>query len=375
VSVELRGVGKRFGQVSALSPTNLAVRDRELLVLLGPSGCGKSTLLRLVAGLEEPTEGQVWIGGKRVDDVDPKDRDVAMVFQGYALYPHLTVAENLGYPLARRRVARAERDRRVLETARTLGLEPLLGRRPGELSGGERQRVAMGRALVRQPRVFLFDEPLSNLDARLRAELRGEIARLHALAGATSLYVTHDQIEAMALGDRIAVLRAGRIEQLGTPREVYDRPATRFVAEFVGTPPMSFLPARREGDRLVAGPISVPASGADPDRLELGVRPEHLHVEPADDTTDEGASPHPTGCGASPHPTGCGASPHPTGCGVVARVEPLGPDAHVLVALDDRTVQARLAAADAPAPGTRVRIWVAAEHVHRFDARTGARLV
>ncbi len=347
MSVELRGVGKRFGEIPALWPTDLAVRDRELLVLLGPSGCGKSTLLRLVAGLEEPTEGEVWIGGKRVDDIDPKDRDVAMVFQGYALYPHLTVARNLAYPLERRGVARAESGRRVLETARTLGLEPLLGRRPGELSGGERQRVAMGRALVRKPRVFLFDEPLSNLDARLRADLRGEIARLHASTGATSLYVTHDQVEAMALGDRIAVLRAGRIEQLGTPREIYDRPATRFVAEFVGTPAMNVLDARRDGERLVAGPLVLPAAPGDPDRLELGVRPEHLRLEPA--AAGEGD-------------------------GTVQRVEPLGPDAHVLVAVGDRVLQARVAVADAPARDARVHLTVAPEHVHRFDGATGARL-
>ena len=344
MSVELRGVGKSFGEVVALQPVDLVVADRELLVLLGPSGCGKSTLLRLVAGLEEPSQGEVWIGGRRVDDVDPKDRDVAMVFQGYALYPHRTVRGNLAYPLERRGGGRAERAERVRETARALGLEALLDRRPGELSGGERQRVAMGRALVRRPRVFLFDEPLSNLDARLRGELRGEIARLHASAGTTSLYVTHDQVEAMALGDRVAVLRAGRVEQVGTPREIYDRPASRFVAEFVGSPPMNLLPAARDGDRFATGPLSVPAPADAPDRVVLGVRPEHL--QPA------------------------GPSPFR-----VERVEHFGPDAHVHCAAGPVAVVARLAATQAPAAGAEIGLCVDdPAHVHRFDPKSGARL-
>jgi sn-glycerol 3-phosphate transport system ATP-binding protein len=355
VSITLRGVAKRFGGVVALESTDLEVADGELLVLLGPSGCGKSTTLRIVAGLEEPSAGDVSIDGKRVNDVPPQDRDVAMVFQGYALYPHLTVRQNIAFPLARRGVARTLRDERVVKTARTLGLEALLDRRPGELSGGERQRVAMGRALVRQPRVFLFDEPLSNLDARLRGELRGEVARLHRSSGTSSLYVTHDQVEAMALGDRIAVLETGRITQVAPPRIVYERPATRFVASFVGTPAINLLPAHRGEAALAAGPLrwSPPPPGRD--RLEAGIRPEDLRIETG--VAEVNA--------------------------VVDRVELAGAEAHLfLVPLSPAdgwtegptSIVARVAAARAPAPGEKVRVSAALDRVHWFDPASGARV-
>ncbi|MBI2892260.1 MAG: ABC transporter ATP-binding protein [Deltaproteobacteria bacterium] len=337
MSIELRGVAKRFGDVVALHRLDLTVAAGELLVLLGPSGCGKSTTLRIVAGLEDPTEGEVHIGGRRVDTVDPKDRDVAMVFQGYALYPHLSVRENLAFPLARRGVPRPERAVRVTETARFLGLEPLLDRRPGELSGGERQRVAMGRALVRRPKVFLFDEPLSNLDARLRVDLRAEIARLHRETGATSLYVTHDQTEAMALGDRIAVLNAGRLEQLATPREIYERPRNRFVARFVGTPACNLLAVERGEGVVRAGPLVWAGLDLPPGPLEAGIRPEDLSLGPGDPGNAE-----------------------------VERVELAGPEAHVHLRAGETTLVARVPAATAPRPGDRVHLQAPADRVHWF---------
>jgi multiple sugar transport system ATP-binding protein len=257
------------GAPDAVHDLSLEIADGEFLSLVGPSGCGKSTTLNLIAGLDEPTSGTVRIGGREVNGLSPAERDVAMVFQSYALYPHKDVRGNLAFPLQLGRVPRAEIDRRVAETAALLGIEQLLSRRPRELSGGQRQRVALGRALVRKPRVFLFDEPLSNLDANLRSQLRGELKRLHAALRATFVYVTHDQAEAMTLSDRIAVLREGSLQQVGPPREIYQRPATRFVAEFFGTPRINFLPGRALG-----------LSGG-----EVGIRPEHLELlaRPAQD--------------------------------------------------------------------------------------------
>ncbi|HUF57351.1 MAG TPA: ATP-binding cassette domain-containing protein, partial [Thermohalobaculum sp.] len=236
--IVLSGLTKRFGDATVVDAVDLTVEDRELMVLVGPSGCGKSTVLRMVAGLEEVSAGTVAIGGRVVNDLPPKDRDIAMVFQTYALYPHMSVRENLEYGLKMRRVARPERSRLVEEAAEILGLGALLDRKPRELSGGQRQRVAVGRAIVRKPQVFLFDEPLSNLDARFRMQMRAEIARLQKRLETTALYVTHDQVEAMTMGQRIAVMKDGRLQQVGTPLEVYRRPANLFVAGFVGSPPM-----------------------------------------------------------------------------------------------------------------------------------------
>ena len=243
-AVALVGVSKRYGDVEAVRDFTLEVEPGELLVLLGPSGCGKSTVLRLVAGLEHPSEGTVLIGGTVVNDVDPKDRDVAMVFQSYALYPHLSVRQNIEFPLRSRRAPARRRRELVDEVARGLQLERLLDRKPAQLSGGQRQRVALARAIVRRPAAFLLDEPLSNLDAQLRLEMRAELVELHARLGTTSIYVTHDQVEATTMGQRIAVMHEGRLQQVGAPRAVYERPANAFVAGFVGHPPMNIVPAR-----------------------------------------------------------------------------------------------------------------------------------
>jgi len=291
-SVSFERVSKRFdGGVLAVDRLELEARDGEFLVLVGPSGSGKSTALRILAGLDQPTEGRIRIGARDVTDVAPRDRDVAMVFQNYALYPHMTVGENLSFGLRMRRTPRAEVERRVAAAAAKLGLGPLLGRKPGALSGGERQRVALGRAIVREPSAFLFDEPLSNLDARLRAGTRTELVRLHRELRTTMVYVTHDQVEAMTMGQRIAVLRDGRLQQVAAPLELYDRPANRFVAGFIGSPPMNFFegrleaePVRRFAGRSFAIELSLPGPDFAAGDLVLGVRPEH--VRPADDDAD-----------------------------------------------------------------------------------------
>jgi multiple sugar transport system ATP-binding protein len=269
--LSFRGVAKSYGeghQTQVVRALDLDVQDGEFMVLVGPSGCGKSTSLRMLAGLEDVTAGQIFIGGREVTHLPPAERGVAMVFQSYALYPHMTVAENMGFALKMAGKPRAEIDAAVRKAARSLQLDALLARRPKELSGGQRQRVAIGRAIVRQPQVFLFDEPLSNLDAALRHETRLELARLHEELGATIIYVTHDQVEAMTLGDRIAVFNEGRIEQVGPPMEVYERPANRFVAGFLGSPRINFLPAGLLGAGAPAGAET------------LGLRPEHLALTP-----------------------------------------------------------------------------------------------
>ncbi len=295
-SVSLEGVSKVYakGGSGSRSPApavhdfSLHVEDHELLVLVGPSGCGKSTVLRLIAGLEDATSGVIRIDGREVDDVPPRERDVAMVFQSYALYPHLSVRKNLSFALESRRVPRAEIDGRVLEVAATLGLSSLLDRRPRALSGGEKQRVALGRAIVRQPRVFLFDEPLSNLDATLRAEMRSELRRLHDRLRTTMIYVTHDQIEAMTLGERIVVMRKGEIQQAGPPLEIYRHPRNRYVAGFIGAPPMNFLrgevssaggrPAVRLGRGVLLLPDGLATGLGPPSLVEIGLRPEDVRL-------------------------------------------------------------------------------------------------
>ncbi|WP_042697494.1 ABC transporter ATP-binding protein, partial [Thermococcus sp. PK] len=247
--VKLVNVWKQFGEVTAVKNMNLDIKDGEFMILLGPSGCGKTTTLRMISGLEEPTKGQIYIGDKLVADpekgvfVPPKDRDIAMVFQSYALYPHMTVYDNIAFPLKLRKVPKQEIDQRVREVAEMLGLTELLKRKPRELSGGQRQRVALGRAIVRKPQVFLMDEPLSNLDAKLRVKMRAELKKLQRQLGVTTIYVTHDQVEAMTMGDRIAVINAGELQQVGSPDEVYDKPANTFVAGFIGSPPMNSMDA------------------------------------------------------------------------------------------------------------------------------------
>src|SRR5215218_3534045 len=279
--VRLKEVRKVYaGGVEAVKGISLEIPDGSFCVLVGPSGCGKSTLLRMVAGLETISDGTVRIADRVVNEVEPSDRDIAMVFQNYALYPHMSVYDNMAYGLRNRGTPKDEIDTRVREAARILAIEPFLDRKPRALSGGQRQRVAMGRAIVRKPQVFLFDEPLSNLDAKLRVQMRVEIKRLQRSLGVTSVYVTHDQVEAMTLSDKLVVMNAGRIEQIGTPADVYRRPATRFVATFIGSPPMNIMEGIVEGDDLVlvAGsllPVTDMAPGLKPDsRVHVGIRPE-----------------------------------------------------------------------------------------------------
>ena len=365
-SVTLENVRKVYsnGHV-AVDDAALHVADGELLVLVGPSGCGKSTLLRMVAGLEEITSGTLRIGERVVNDVAPKDRDIAMVFQSYALYPHMSVAGNLGFALKLRGLDRAQRDAQVLKAATLLGLEKLLDRRPAQLSGGQRQRVALGRALVRDPQVFLLDEPLSNLDAKLRASTRVEIARLHRRLGATMLYVTHDQVEAMTLGQRIAVLHEGRIQQVDTPMALYERPANLFVAGFLGSPAMNVLHGRLVEDdgpalvldeapgspaaaalRLPLGDARVPADAIGR-RIALGVRPEHLLLADAGSGFDA----------------------------VLELLEPVGSEIYANLRLGAQVLVARFAPeAPLPAPGGRLALRMSPPHLHVFDAQDGRRL-
>ena len=351
--VELERVGKRFAgdgasrtAPAALSDVSLSIARGEIVVVVGPSGCGKSTTLRIVAGLDEPDEGALSIAGRPMKGVAPQDRDVAMVFQGYALYPHMTAREILEFPLKMRKIAAPERARAVVEAAETLGITRLLSRRPDQMSGGERQRVAMGRAIVRKPRVFLFDEPLSNLDASLRGDIRLEIGALVRRLGATALYVTHDHVEAMTLADRIVVMKAGRVLQAATPREVYERPATSFVGTFLGTPRMNLLPARREDDAIVAGAFRVRLpTGEVPASLELGIRPEDVRLD------DTGAR------------------------GEIVAVEPLGAETHLVVTVGEARLFVRVPGFARHARGELVGVTLDASRVHLFDpARDGARI-
>ena len=283
-AISLRQVHKRYGSGASANPVihgvSAEIPDGEFVVIVGPSGCGKSTLLRMVAGLEAISEGEIAIGTRVVNHVDPSDRDIAMVFQNYALYPHFNVFDNMAYGLRIRKLPAAEVKARVEKAAKTLELSQLLDRKPRQLSGGQRQRVAMGRAIVRQPQVFLFDEPLSNLDAKLRAQTRLEIQRLHREMRITSLFVTHDQVEAMTLAERMIVMNSGRIEQIGTPDEVYHRPATTFVAGFIGSPPMNLLEGHADGSAFTMGgrTLALPAPAPRSGPLVLGVRPEHANA-------------------------------------------------------------------------------------------------
>ena len=283
-TVTFEHVHKRYGDVHVVKDLNLEIGDGEFMVLVGPSGCGKTTSLRMIAGLEEISQGTLRIGDRVVNDVAPKDRDIAMVFQSYALYPHMSVRDNLAFGLKLRKVPKVEIDKRINETAKILQLEKLLARKPKELSGGQRQRVALGRAIVREPAVFLMDEPLSNLDAKLRVQTRAEIARLHQRLGVTTVYVTHDQTEAMTMGQRIAVMSEGALQQVGTPQALYDHPVNRFVAGFIGSPAMNFVELTAQADRLSDGQMTLPSPASLRDAIKngekyvVGFRPEHLEL-------------------------------------------------------------------------------------------------
>ena len=356
-SVSLHSIRKDFGRTQVIKGVDLDIDDREFIVFVGPSGCGKSTLLRLIAGLEDVSAGEILIAGRVVNNTPPKDRNIAMVFQNYALYPHMTVARNMGFGLRAARLPAAEIDQRVRAAATMLGLETLLERRPGELSGGQRQRVAMGRAIVRNPQVFLFDEPLSNLDATLRGQTRIEIARLHRqFEQASVVYVTHDQIEAMTLADRIVLLREGRVEQVGPPMELFERPANRFVAGFIGAPAMNFIPARLDGQeivlpwmRLPSPPLgAVPANG----RIDVGIRPDDLLAGEA--------------CMAVPAECRFEA--------IVGVVEPMGSESLLVLGAGGTDLRMRLDGRRYPETGERLRVAINPAELHVFDAASGVAL-
>ena len=336
-AIQLKQLVKRYGAgsktVNVLHGIDAQINDGEFIVIVGPSGCGKSTLLRMIAGLEEVSAGDIWIGDRLVNELEPAQRDIAMVFQNYALYPHMTVFDNMAYGLKIANVSTAEIQARVAKAAGILELGHLLQRKPRELSGGQRQRVAMGRAIVRQPQVFLFDEPLSNLDAKLRAQTRLEIQKLHRELGITSLFVTHDQVEAMTLAQRMMVMNGGVVEQFGTPEEVYNRPASTIVASFMGAPPMNLLAKVPD---VLAGRV-------------LGVRPEHMHILPASDGTGW--------------------------LGQVEALEMLGAERLVYVRVGDEPLIVRIdEGTPPPAVGATVRVSARADRLHWFNAQTGLRV-
>jgi multiple sugar transport system ATP-binding protein len=365
--VELERVTKKFveekkekkdapdGRGAALRDVSLSVAKGELVVVVGPSGCGKSTTLRIVAGLEDPDGGAVRIGGKSMSGVAPQDRDVAMVFQGYALYPQMTVRENIEFPLKMRKAPPAERRKRADEAAEMLELGRLMDRLPSELSGGERQRVAMGRAIVRRPRVFLFDEPLSNLDAALRQELRVEIGVLVRELGVTSIYVTHDQVEAMTLADRICIMRKGAIEQVAPPREIYEKPATSFVASFIGAPKMNLLEGSVVGQTIHCGPfrLALPPEAGDgrslPERVVVGVRPEDVRLAGAEDS---------------------GATRLE-----VVLAEPLGAETNFVLGAGEVELRARASGFDPRAPGSPIHVSLEGARLHLFEQGDAGRRI
>jgi len=356
-TVTLKNVRKSFGRIETIHGVNLDIEDKDFVVFVGPSGCGKSTLLRLIAGLEDITSGDLLIDGRRVNDETPKDRGISMVFQSYALYPHMTVKENMGFGLELAKVSREQADAKVREAARILELTPLLDRLPRQLSGGQRQRVAIGRAIVREPKAFLFDEPLSNLDAALRVQMRIEIAKLHAEMGATMVYVTHDQVEAMTLADKIVVLNAGNVEQVGAPLELYHRPKNLFVAGFIGSPQMNFVDAEVMAADASGVKVALPGGGsvvakvrgdglAAGEKVKLGVRPEHLT-----DSNGDGSIP-----------------------GEVDVVEELGESYFLYVRTPDGKLMTVRAGGDAPVRAkSRLNIGIPGEACHVF-AKDGAAL-
>jgi sn-glycerol 3-phosphate transport system ATP-binding protein/multiple sugar transport system ATP-binding protein len=341
------GVHKDYGGIRALRGLDLEIAEGELMVLAGPSGCGKTTALRIAAGLEAPTEGRIHIRGRDATDLAPVERNVSMVFQSYALFPHLSVGDNIGFGLVARRVPKREVAERVRAAAELVGCGELLARGPSELSGGERQRVALARALVRDPDVFLLDEPLSNLDAQLRVHMRSELKLLHQRVDVTMLHVTHDQVEALTLGDRLAVLRDGVVQQVGTPDDVYRRPANRFVATFIGSPAMHVLPATLDATGIRAGPFSVAVRDGGADlrdrRLELGIRPEHLQIT----ADDEGVPLR------------------------VVIVEAAGDETFLHLSSDTETLIAKVGGDVRPAVGSSVRVRILDDRAYLFDADTG----
>ncbi len=345
-ALETRGLGKSYGAVEVLRDIDISMAQGEFLVLVGPSGCGKSTLLNCIAGLEEITAGSLMIGGRDVTQEPPKDRDIAMVFQSYALYPTMSVGENIGFGMKIRKVPKADMDAKILQVATLLQIDHLLDRNPSQLSGGQRQRVAMGRALVRDPKLFLFDEPLSNLDAKLRVEMRAEIKRLHKTTGASIVYVTHDQIEAMTLASRIVVLKGGDIQQIGTPQEIYDRPANTFVADFMGSPPMNIIPAKVDGARLVMDDVTLAAPAGLPQAVQVGIRPEHLML--AVGNPDMQVSP--------------------------TMIENTGAECYLNFALNGVTVTARLPGRMDEDSTDVVGLSIARGALNFFDAETGGRI-
>jgi multiple sugar transport system ATP-binding protein len=346
--VTLHHVKKSYGDAAVLHGVDIDIEDGQFVVLVGPSGCGKSTLLRMIAGLETVTSGEISIGDRVVNDLDPKDRDIAMVFQNYALYPHMTVETNMGFSLEHRGASKAEIAERVNWAADILGLTPLLKRYPRQLSGGQRQRVAMGRAIVRNPQVFLFDEPLSNLDAKLRVVMRGEIKGLHQRLGVTTVYVTHDQVEAMTMADKIVVMNAGNVEQIGAPLDLYDRPANRFVAGFIGSPSMNFIEGKITPQGFAARGVTLPlpagVSGDSGDSAVYGIRPEHFELA-AD---------------------GLPAT--------VKLVEPMGSETQVTMMLGEQQVIGVFRERVQAAPGATITIRPDTACVHLFDATTGLRI-
>ncbi|HZE90978.1 MAG TPA: ABC transporter ATP-binding protein [Rhizobacter sp.] len=344
----LKGIHKLFGSVRVLHEIDIHLPDGEFLVLVGPSGCGKSTLMNVIAGLEEPSGGRVELGGRNITHAGPADRNIAMVFQSYALYPNMTVAANIVFPLEMRGVPKAERDKTVKRVSAMLQIDHLLDRRPRQLSGGQRQRVAIGRALAREPELFLFDEPLSNLDAKLRVDMRAEIKRLHLRTGVTTIYVTHDQVEAMTLGTRIAVLNQGLIQQLATPLEIYTRPANRFVAEFIGSPSINMFDATHDASgvlRLPDGAVIGTLADAPSGPVKVGVRPEHLEIR------DDGQL-----------------------SGRISLVEPTGPETYALVDLGHTEITVRMGGLPSLEMGAAVRVHVPPTALHVFAADTGQRL-
>jgi len=353
--VRFEGVYKLFGDDAAVEDLNLTVADGEFLVLVGPSGCGKTTSLRMLAGFERPTYGRVWIADTCVNGVAPKERDIAMVFQSYALFPHMSVRQNLAFGTKVRREPKDDARRRIEEVAELLGLTPFLDRKPAQLSGGQRQRVALGRAIVRRPKVFLMDEPLSNLDAALRVQMRSELGHLHERFGVTTVYVTHDQVEAMTMGDRIAVMLDGRLQQVDTPETLYERPATRFVAGFIGSPKMNFVRGRLTsgdgGDPLVETlglriPVERERLLADGRTdVHVGIRSEDLHWK-----------------------TGDGAGP--VCAGEVDFVEPMGHEAFVTVRIGDETLVARFPPRSGVEPHDHVELSIDTDRIHLFDVET-----